>query len=424
MSDLAALPLLLRAERFGGVLFDPADATFVELDGPGFGVLQGYADTRRPPADPSAAALLDAVAAEVSRLEDRAIRIVDAGLSTPDAPVPTLTAPSLVDFQITEQCHLGCPHCYAASTPEGAHARLEDIELALAQIADVGAFQVALGGGEPLLHPGLERVLARCHALGIVPNLTTSGLHLSEGNLDLLAHYCGAVGLSLEGVGEDFDRCRVSGFTRFERVLDKLLARDIRVVLQVTLDARSFEQLDAIAAFCRSVHGLYGVIFLAFKPVGRGRGFGTPLAALPHAEVHAKLQRTFFSLAEVTRVGFDCCLTPGVTGTGDAFDVHAAAYLEGCSALRSSIGLQPNLDVLPCTFTPEHVVGNLRNTPLSEIWAGLTTKRFRGHMADRAGDNPRCSDCRKYSYCLGGCPVMDLVNCGRDYLGVTTGARR
>jgi MoaA/NifB/PqqE/SkfB family radical SAM enzyme len=164
---------------------------------------------------------------------------------------------------------------------------------------------VALGGGEPLLHPALELVLVRCHALGIVPNLTTSGLHLSEGNLDLLARYCGAVGLSLEGVGEDLDRCRVSGFTRFELTLDKLLARGIRVVLQVTLD----------------------------------------------------------------------------------------------------------------------VVGNPRDTHLSKIWAGLTTKRFRGHMALRAGDNPRCLDGRKYSYCLGGYPIMDLANRGRDYLGATVASR-
>jgi hypothetical protein len=29
---LARLPLVLRPEHFGGVLFDPADATFLELD--------------------------------------------------------------------------------------------------------------------------------------------------------------------------------------------------------------------------------------------------------------------------------------------------------------------------------------------------------------------------------------------------------
>ena len=32
MTSTAALPLTLRRESFGGILFDPLDATFLELD--------------------------------------------------------------------------------------------------------------------------------------------------------------------------------------------------------------------------------------------------------------------------------------------------------------------------------------------------------------------------------------------------------
>lgn len=415
-SNLARLPLVLRPESFGGVLFDPADATFIELDPEGFAVLAAYAEDPARPLEEDAVRLLDEVRANLGRLDGRAIRRVAIDAPAEPTRVPVLSAPSLVDFQITDQCHLGCPHCYAGSTPEGGHAAVADIELALGQIAEVGAFQVAIGGGEPLLHPHLERILERCHQLGLVPNLTTSGLHLGERNLVLIEQYCGAVGLSLEGVGEDFGRYRASGFERFQQSLARLLGRGIPTVLQVTLDADTFSRLDAITDFCRRQEGIYGVIFLAFKPVGRGTGFGTPLATLAPALVHERLQETFFTLAEVTRVGFDCCLTPGVTGTGNQFDAHVARYLEGCSALRSSIGLLPNLDVLPCTFTPGHAVGNLREQHLRDIWTGLATVRFRAHMAERAQRNASCSTCSKYGYCLGGCPVMDLVNCSRDYL--------
>jgi radical SAM protein with 4Fe4S-binding SPASM domain len=276
---------------------------------------------------------------------------------------------------------------------------------------------VAIGGGEPLLHPQLGRILARCHALGIVPNLTTSGLHLSGRNLDLLARYCGAVGLSLEGVGESFERYRRSGFERFEQSLAKLLGHGIPTVLQVTLNVETFSRLNAITEFCLAQKGIYGVIFLAFKPVGRGAGFGEPLSALPHDQVHERLQAAFYSLCEVTRVGFDCCLTPGVTGRGTAFDAHASQYLEGCSAMRTSIGLLPNLDVIPCTFVSHLPMGNLHDVHLRDIWRNAATRGFRQGMADRAAANARCSTCPKYGYCLGGCPVMELVNCARDYLG-------
>ena len=420
--NLARLPLVLRPERFGGVLFDPADATFLELDHDAFGLLWAYARDPDRPLDAGAAAFLDEVRANVTRLDGRPIRrIVLNGPDRP-SPVPALAAPSLVDFQITDRCHLGCPHCYASSTPDGGHARIDDIELALAQIAEVGAYQVALGGGEPLLHPDLARILQRCHDHGLVPNLTTSGHGLGEHALDLIQTYCGAVGLSLEGVGDDFDQYRSTGFSRFRQTLARLLDRDIPTVLQITLNTDTFARLEGITDFCLTQPGLYGVIFLAFKPVGRGAVFGRPLSALAGRDVNERLQQSFFKLAEVTRVGFDCCLTPAVTGTGNAFDAHAARYLEGCSALRSSIGLLPNLDVLPCTFTPGHAVGNLRHEHLRDLWAGLATGRFRQHMAERAAANAACSDCAKYGYCLGGCPVMDLVDCSRGYLSAGTAA--
>jgi radical SAM protein with 4Fe4S-binding SPASM domain len=416
MSRLDALPIVLRPEAFGGVLFDPADATFLELDPDGFALLWTYAEEPGRPLGGAAERFLGEVRRSLKRLEGRGFRRIAIDPAASSGPVPTLAAPSLVDFQITDQCHLSCPHCYASSTPTGAHAGMADIELALEQIAEVGAFQVALGGGEPLLHPELERILARCHTLGVVPNLTTSGVHLSDRNLELINEYCGAVGLSIEGVGEHFDRYRSSGFERFRHALDRLLAWRVPTVLQITLNADTFSRLDSIVELCRGEDSLYGVIFLAFKPVGRGAGFGEPLAALAPGRVQERLQEAFFALSEVTRVGFDCCLTPGVTGSGGGFDAHAARYLEGCSALRSSIGLLPNLDVLPCTFTPARAVGNLREQHLREIWRGLASEAFRHRMAERAADNPRCSTCPKYGYCLGGCPVMDLVNCSHDYL--------
>ena len=416
MNSLGELPIVLRQEAFGGVLFDPADATFLELDPEGFALLCGYADRSDLPLHGEAAALMAEVRRNVADLDRRPIRRVAPVQADSDAPLPVLSAPSLVDFQITNQCYLNCPHCYADSVPSGAHAPLDDVKMALDQVAELGCFQVAIGGGEPLLHPQLGEILAHCHALGMVPNLTTSGLHLDDEKIALIRRYCGAVGVSLEGVGDAFGTYRKSGFRRFLTTLERFRENDIPVVLQVTLNTEVYAQLDEVVAFCGAQPDLYGVIFLAFKPVGRGAGYGTPLSVLPAGEVHQRLQDCFMTLSKTTRVGFDCCLTAGVIGPGSDFDAHAARYLEGCSALRSSIGISSTLDVMPCTFTPGHAVGNLHEQSLREIWSGLNTRRFRQQMADRAGSNAQCSSCQKYSFCLGGCPVMELVNCSNDYL--------
>lgn len=422
-TSVADLPIVLRAESFGGVLFDPADATFIELDHEGFELLWDYAESPTGERDQASLEMLDEVRGELRQLDGRRFRRVARQSLTRENPLPVLSAPSLVDFQITDQCHLDCPHCYADSTSEGEHGSLEDICKALEQVAELGCFQVALGGGEPLLHPRLEQILAKCHELGLVPNLTTSGLNLNDHNLALIKRYCGAVGLSLEGIGDEFDEYRKSGFERFQRILARFREAQVPTVLQVTLNTDTFERLDSIVEFCHNQEDIYGVIFLAFKPVGRGAGFATPLAALDPSYVNERLQEVFFALSETTRVGFDCCMTPGVTGTGSDFDAHAASYLEGCSALRASIGILPNLDVLPCTFTPQHAVGNLHQQHIRDIWQGLNARGFRDNMARRAAANASCSTCDKHSYCLGGCPVMDLVNCSKDHLAVRHGDR-
>ena len=410
------LPLGLRREDFGGILFDPVDGAFLEIDTEGFDVLEKFAETGRKPWRPKSRAFLREIADLVGGL-DRPFRIIASDGEKLPQPVPVLRGPTLVDFQITDKCHLDCPHCYASSTSAGEHGNTEDILMALDQIAEVGTFQLAIGGGEPLLHPDLGLILARCHQLGIVPNLTTSGLNMTPDVLKMLAKYCGAVGVSLEGVGDDFDSYRKTGFRRFEATVEKLQAHGIPVVLQVTLNPETLARLPEIADYCLSRDGLYGVIFLAFKPVGRGSVFGETLATLPFLAVHNALDTAFNALSQKTRVGFDCCLTPGVTGVDAGADSHAAAYLEGCSALRTSIGLSPGLDVMPCTFTAQYAVGNLHDKPLTEIWAGLRARDFRDNMKAKAMINTSCSSCPKYGYCLGGCPVMDLVNCGNDYLG-------
>jgi radical SAM protein with 4Fe4S-binding SPASM domain len=415
MSDTSSLPITLRQESFGGILFDPFDGALVEVDHDAYRAVLDFTRSDPPWTDPQPQALLKKLREELYDFDNRAFRLI-APVTPVSADIPVLSAPTLVDFQITNQCFEGCRHCYAESTAAGKHGLIEDIALALDQIAEVGVLQIALGGGEPLLHPEIGWILQRCFELGIVPNLTTSGRSIDDHKLDLLEYYCGAVGLSLEGVGDGFARFRKSGFRDFDRLLALILESDIPTVLQITLTAETLNALDEIVDYCLARPGLYGVIFLAFKPVGRGAQFGTPLAELPHSIVHAQLMRAFERLTGHCRVGFDCCLTPAVTGTGSGFDEHAAQYLEGCSALRTSIGLSHTLDVMPCTFTAKHKVGNLRQKHLAQIWRDLTTHEFRTTMAKIRTKSQHCADCGKYSYCLGGCPVMPLVDCARAYL--------
>ncbi|MCP4601621.1 MAG: radical SAM protein [Proteobacteria bacterium] len=407
--------LLLRRETFGGILFMPEDAVHIELDRDGFAFMLDHLMSGRAPKNAEETRLLDSVLVEIGTDRPEQTRVVEYARDVEAYPFPVYNAPTLADFQITTMCPMGCPHCYASSEPDGKWVELKDIEHVFDELKKNGITQVAIGGGEPLGHPDLIQVLELCHSRGMVPNLTTNGIYFSPDRLAAMKKYCGAVALSLEGVGEKFSRTRKAGLGFFKERLEELMGCGIATVLQVTLSRENFDDLDDIVDFCLEYPHLYGVIFLAYKEVGRGGRFDHVLAGLPSKRIHEQLRNSFVRLSKQTRVGYDCCLTPGIVGVESDLSFTQKDQLEGCSAMRSSMGILPSLDVVPCTFTGDIVMGNLGHETLFDIWRRHEAESFRRRIKHRFENDRTCAECHSRLTCLGGCPVFDLVHC--QYLG-------
>lgn len=407
-------PLLLRREPFGGILFDPEDGTHLEVDLEAFSFLKDWLLSGRPPRTAEEGTFIEHIHAEVPSLREgrdcRVARDLSFHVGTYDNAT-VLGSPSLVDLQLTSRCRMGCPHCYASSNPDGEDMPFESVLNVIETIADAGVCQLALGGGEPLLHPNLREILYAAREAGLVPNLTTTGDGLTIDTLQAFVDCCGAVALSLEGIYEEFDSRRRSGFTFFQAVHEKLRAAGVSTVFQVTLSMENISSLSSIVDYCLSCPDLYGVIFLAYKPAGRGVRYQTPLAGMPSEELFPHLRDAFVRLSSHTRVGYDCCLTPGIVGMESELGHNDEHILEGCSAVRKSIGITPNLDVVPCTFLTHRPLGNLREEPFTEIWHNARANDFRAMMDRAVDEREECRSCTWRKGCLGGCPEWDLVRC-------------
>ncbi len=416
-TNTSHLPVILRNESFGGILFYPGDATLLELDKEAFQAVTDYFNMPDRPFSDEAAPIIRQINELILEAAGRSFRIIRQDTEKMlNYDFPVFGAPTLVDFQITSRCLMACPHCYASASPNGNHVSIDDIEQVLSQSHDCGVCQIALGGGEPLLHPHIGNILELCHEYGIVPNLTTNGMHLTDVHLKLLKTYCGAAALSLEAVGNRFNAWRKAGFKTLLTAMDKFKSHNIPTVLQVTLSRTNFDDLDQIVDFCLDHPHLYGVIFLAYKPVGRGEFYSGVLADLPADDVSRKLKDAFLKLADRMRVGYDCCMTPGIAGVDSALGFTEDQHLQGCSAFRGSVGISTDLDVIPCTFLPKMSAGNLKNRHLKDIWTNGAAHRFRQSVRNQMDKNTQCRSCSKQLTCLGGCPVMNLVNCHKNYL--------
>jgi tetraether lipid synthase len=87
-------------------------------------------------------------------------------------------------FEITEHCNLSCPTCYASSSPHLTwHMTLPEFEQRLDRLLRAGkadADMVQLSGGEPTLHPDIERMVQGCLERGVRQvYINTNGIRLA-----------------------------------------------------------------------------------------------------------------------------------------------------------------------------------------------------------------------------------------------------
>ncbi len=82
---------------------------------------------------------------------------------------------------------------------------------------------------------------------------------------------------------------------------------------------------------------------------------------------------------------------PGAPGKGVLAKV-LSRYIGGCAARRFYCSIQPNGQVTPCLSMPSEILGDLRVSPLSEIW-NQANHTLSGNPYWRRS-HPSCAGCR------------------------------
>src|ERR1700722_20201617 len=107
---------------------------------------------------------------------------------------PLVTAPAKPGpplwllLELTYRCPLHCAFCYNPTDFARSAAELgtDDWLRVLRQARALGAVQLGLSGGEPLVRDDLEQIVAEAHRLGFYINLIPSGGGLTEARLQAL----------------------------------------------------------------------------------------------------------------------------------------------------------------------------------------------------------------------------------------------
>lgn len=91
-----------------------------------------------------------------------------------DPPSPLF--PESIDLKITNKCELNCPFCHENSSISGSHGDIFRICSLLRPLPP--GVEIAIGGGNPMLHPELETFLRWLQQQGLIANITINSRQL------------------------------------------------------------------------------------------------------------------------------------------------------------------------------------------------------------------------------------------------------
>ena len=120
-----------------------------------------------------------------------------------DSPLRSRRAPEVLQISLTDACQQSCSGCFFSNsdpTTPNRYMSPSTFDRVLSEAVEQHVFQMAFGGGEPLMHPRLVEYIARTTKAGIVANLTTNGALLTrQMALDLKRAGLGQIQFSLNG---------------------------------------------------------------------------------------------------------------------------------------------------------------------------------------------------------------------------------
>ena len=407
---------VIRPEPDGAMLFQQATAETALLDMEGLDALYFLLKDELRDYPPFFIAYLRKHHFVVEGALDGSLERVEAvrdAAPTTTAPPRALAAPETIHFSVTGRCDQACDGCFYSARPGSTvtptDAPFELFERVVRQAAGACVFQMALGGGEPLLHPRLLDMVRLARRNRIVPNLTTNGNLLTvETAVALKEAGLGQVQISLNGASEETNSATRPNFAAALRAVDACRQTGLRFGFNVLLTRSNLADLTAIIRLGQQT-GAATVNLLRPKPPTTEDDWlerESPTAADYRQVSHLLRRLQTNSHHPATKITIDASLT--FLLTNHPLQALYRAGVWGCSAGRRFITVTQDGDVLPCSHVRWSDVGN---GDVIHAWRkSAVLSRFRALEDTMRGP---CRACDYLSLCRG-CPAV-VMACGGDF---------
>lgn len=314
-----------------------------------------------------------------------------------DSP-PPITSPRWLLAELTYKCPLQCPYC---SNPldYARHGQELDTETwirVLTEARALGALQLGFSGGEPLIRPDLEILVAHARKLGYYTNLITSAYGLDESRIVSLREAgLDHIQISIQSPEQALNDY-IAGTRSFEnkQAMARLVkAHGYPMVLCVVIHRHNIHQMQAILEMAESLGADY-------LELANTQYYGWALlnraALMPsreqflHAEAIAKAFRD--KPGQSMKIYY---VVP------DYYEDRPKACMNGWGTTFLTIA--PDGTALPCHAArelPDLDCPNVAHASIREIW--YESPAFQFYRGDSWMPEP-CRSCDEKNRDFGGC---------------------
>lgn len=272
--------------------------------------------------------------------------------------IPRAIAPELIDIKITDKCMGGCRYCYQDSHPDGEHAK--DLHMLISACEQLKVFEVAIGGGEPLLHPNFVSILRRFRNAGVVPNFSTRDIAWLKDTQKAkqILDCCGGYAFSVDNSEQILD------------VMKEVVYRGYRCPsFHVVVGAIEDWVLNRIIDVC--IDKGYHLVLLGYKVCGRAKPSTRPRSTWYDHIKKKRAKSRYFAISADTSLIKEYSAELEEAGVHPLFlEPYEGAYNCYIDAVNHLIGPSSYCDpkeLQCCQFDYQHLPGRIKKAMASWV---------------------------------------------------------
>lgn len=303
-------------------------------------------------------------------------------------------SPQSLHIDITTSCPLKCPQCYKQPAKEFSMT-LEAFESIISQAVQLNIFQIAVGGGEPLIHKDLLQLIRLVAKTEMSLSITTSGYGMTGETLDaMIGAGLNHIQISLNGADEEINRKSRDGYIHARNALRLLSKTKLSFGINYVARKDNIAGFESLVELAKSNHA-ENINVLRYKP-----SFAEPY------ENFSLSNNEFVVLADKIKK------VQGIKIKVDSAYSNLLLFMNnrrvsenfcGCAAGKTFMSISANGEYKPCS----HLSLSEKCTSIQDYWVkSADLERLRNFTKDYISkETTGCYSCLNFKIC-GGCRAI------------------